>query len=160
MYMASALGGKEHFNPDHEKHGDHGDEAGHRVVTLVPEGREAWVGEGDKSGGQEVHEGGRDEDAGAKVPRQEEELVRDGDFGEAFGDNGKRTSCVQLVLVGNTITKAPHTGRAESEYQDKSKDMQWCVIGPLSALGAACGSLVVLPASKLVVEQLGRDVAP
>lgn len=38
---------------------------------MVPERREARISEGIESGGQEMYKGGRDQDAGAKVPGQE-----------------------------------------------------------------------------------------
>lgn len=38
---------------------------------MIPEWWEARIREGIESGGQEMDEGGRDQDAGAKVPGQE-----------------------------------------------------------------------------------------
>lgn len=40
-----------------------------------------------------MHEGGGDEDPRAEVPREEEEAVRDGEGGEAFGEEGEGACC-------------------------------------------------------------------
>lgn len=90
--MTGPLGGKEHLNAHHDEHRGHCDQARHGFIALVPEGREAWVGEGDEGGGQEVHEGGRDQDAGAEMSREEEELMGDGESRKALGDDGEGAS--------------------------------------------------------------------
>lgn len=60
---------------------------------MVPEPREAWVGEGNERGGEEVDEGCGDEDAGAEVAGEEEEAVGDREGREAFGDEGEGACC-------------------------------------------------------------------
>ena len=89
VHVSGAARGKEHLNGDDDEDGRHGDEAGHGWIALVPEVGKTWIGERLEGGGQEVDEGGGYEDAGAKVPRDEEELMGDGDRGEALDDNGE-----------------------------------------------------------------------
>ena len=90
---------EEHLNPDHGQTRRHSNQARHGGVALVPERRQAGIGQGDEGGGEEMHEGGGDQDAGAEVAREEEEAVRDGQLGEAAGDDGERARCDGALAV-------------------------------------------------------------
>lgn len=71
---------------------------------MVPERREAWVGEGLECSGEEVDEGGRYKDTGAEVSRNEEELVRHGDAREAFDDDWKGAGYRRQFFPNNVST--------------------------------------------------------
>jgi hypothetical protein len=69
--MTSSFASEEHLYTYDYHDGNHSDEASHSGISMVPERREARISEGIESGGQEMHEGGRNQDAGAEVPGQE-----------------------------------------------------------------------------------------
>lgn len=53
----------------------------------------AWVGEGLEGSGQQMDKGRRYQHAGAKVPRDEEEVMGDGEPREALDDDGEGARC-------------------------------------------------------------------
>ena len=68
--MTSSFASEEHFYAYDYHDGNHSDEASHGGISMVPEWWEARIRERIEGGGQEMHKGGRDQDTGAKVPRQ------------------------------------------------------------------------------------------
>lgn len=84
-----ARGAEDHLDDDDEEDADERDGAGHGLVVLGPEGAEAGVVEALKGRGEEVHEGGGDEDAGAEVADGEEDGIRDAQARDALGDQGE-----------------------------------------------------------------------
>src|SRR5690348_981190 len=100
MHMAGPARGKEHLNAYDDEDGRHGDEARHGRIALVPEMRKTWMGQGLEGRGQQVNESGGYEDAGAKVPGDEEELVGDGDRGKALDDDWERAGCGRSQRCG------------------------------------------------------------
>lgn len=92
MNVTCPPGGKEHLDAHHDKDRCHGYEAWHGCVALVPEVREAGIGERLKSGGEKVDKSRGDEDTCSKVSREEEEFVGYGYRRKAPDDNGERAS--------------------------------------------------------------------
>jgi len=92
MDVPSPFGCKEHLDAHHHKDGRHGDQPWHGRVPLVPKVWETWVRQRLKGCGEEVHEGGRDQHACAKMAREEEELVWHWYLGEALDDDWERAS--------------------------------------------------------------------
>lgn len=111
-----------------------------------------------------MDEGRRNEHAGAKVSRDEEKLVWDGEFWEALCDDGERTSWQRLVRIraGKSSRQAGkvRTSGAHSEDENQCKDMDGRVVGAPPALGSARWPPVVLSAEKLSTEQVCRYVGP
>ena len=101
VYMAGALSREEHLHAYNDEDAEHAHEAGHGGVAIRPEGREAWIGEGDEGGGEEVDEGGCEEDAGAEVAGEEEEAVGDWKARKSADDEGKGAGCGVLVVCGD-----------------------------------------------------------
>lgn len=60
---------------------------------MVPEIGQTWVCERFECGREEVDKSRRNQDACAKMTREEEKLVRDGDLGETFDYDGERAGC-------------------------------------------------------------------
>ncbi|KIH94859.1 hypothetical protein SPBR_03703 [Sporothrix brasiliensis 5110] len=115
--VAGAAGRQVRLEPDDANGKDHGDEAREGRVALAEKGREARVGEGDKGGRQQVHKGGGDEDAGAKVLRQEDDVGRAHAAGapaeqgeaareDADGEDQKEGEDVQTRLVVAALARA------------------------------------------------------
>lgn len=97
VYVTCSPRGEEHLYRDHGKDGHHGDEAWHGRIALVPKVRQTWIGERFEGRGEQVDKGGRDQNAGTEVSREEEELVGDRNRRKAPDDNRKGASCHALA---------------------------------------------------------------
>jgi hypothetical protein len=95
---------EEHFDTDDHEHGKHGYCTCHGRVIFIPKIGKTGVREGDEGRGEQVDEGGSDQDARAEVAGEEEEAVRDGQFREAAGDDGEGACC------NNFLVRAFHLG--------------------------------------------------
>lgn len=69
---------------------------------MVPERWETRVCERNEGGWEEMHEGGRNENAGAKVTGEEEEMMRNGEARKAAHYDGKRT-CYDAIVKVNSL---------------------------------------------------------
>lgn len=113
-----------------------------------------------------MDEGRRNEHSGAKMPREEEEVMGYGEFGEAADNDWEGASCWPSVGKRNnasTTTKLQsrtHTGRAQSENQDQCKYVEWRVVRASAALGPAIRPCFLLPSTELIVEDMCWNVAP
>lgn len=68
-------GAETHLEHRHDEDARERNGARHGGVVLCPELGQAWVAEREEGSGEEVHKGGREEDAGAEVPDGEEEAA-------------------------------------------------------------------------------------
>ncbi len=102
MYVPGTPGGEEHFDAHHHQDRYHRNEAGHGGIPIIPERWEARVSEGDEGGREEMHKGGSDEDSGAEVTGEEEEVMGNWKAGKSAHYDRKRACCNTVVRVANT----------------------------------------------------------
>lgn len=89
VHVARPPCSKEHLYPDDDEHRCHSDKACHGRIAIVPESRKAWICERDERGGEKMHKCRCDENTGAKMAREEEEVMGNRKAGEPADYNRK-----------------------------------------------------------------------
>ena len=96
MRVSRSSCSKKHLDGNDNEHRNHCYDPGHCGITLVPEDRKTWVGQRDECSRKKMDKCGSNENAGAKMPRDEEEVMGDRKPREAAGYDGER-ACYHLV---------------------------------------------------------------
>ncbi len=102
MHVPSTPGGEEHFDAHHHQDRYHRNEAGHGRIPIIPERWEARVSERDEGSREEMHKGGSDEDSGAEVTGEEEEVMRNWKARKSAHYDRKGACCKTVVRAANT----------------------------------------------------------